>query len=167
MLKNVTNKKDSIPDIFAKLGDKSQIIIETKQSSQVTQFEILQRLEALEQSNDMTRHNMGLIKEILEAMNDIPLFRLILKRAINRQTLTSIQFGILPRRKRYLKTIQRMKGVPPAIRQTFIDRQKELIKQAINIIRHRRNFDQRIRNQIARFLYFSHTSNRSYHARTQ
>jgi non-homologous end joining protein Ku len=118
--------------------------------------DLLHRIEALEAANFAVQHNFSLIREILNVFKEIPICKLILQRAQNRQMLFVLKYSVLPRRIRQLKSINSLPDIPPQIRQDFINSEKKLIRTARNSIRHRQFYDSTMAKNVKELLDGKH-----------
>lgn len=104
--------------------------------------DLINRIERLETTNDATERNFSLIRELINIVQEIPIGRLIIRRAENKQRLFNLKNNILPRRQKQLLEIIDMSDIPKPIKQTFINDELKLINSTTRAIIHRENYEQ-------------------------
>lgn len=115
--------------------------------------DLIQRIETLEQANEVTQHNFAFIRElsnIVLEIKELSVGRLVMNRAINRQKLQYLKHIVLPRRQKQLVEIHQLK-MPPSIRKDYVNDELSLIKSATRKIIHRENYEKDAAQKVQSF----------------
>jgi len=110
------------------------------------------RVEQLENSNDITQYNLGILKEIISIISEFPSGKTLINRATNRYKLKLLKFIILPRRLKALNELKQNKLMPKEIAQTFITKEQILINKSQKAIKRRKSFEQKASIVVNKFL---------------
>ena len=103
--------------------------------------DLVKRVEELEHSQVSCISDTELLMELIDIINnDVPIFKTIYRRAINRIKLDRLQYTVAPRRIKALQEIMQ-EPMPSGIKDQFVENEMKLIRSVMRAIGHRQCYE--------------------------
>jgi len=127
------------------MKDKTRVQPIITQDSEFTddnQDDLTRRIEQLENAYDSTQFSLGVVNEFFTILSKHSIGKQAVNRAVNLYKLHQLRYVVLPRRKLQLQEIS-VQPMPKGIRDSFIQRELLLIKNATRAINKREQFEKK------------------------